>query len=107
MFFRHWSEQPKQERRMGAGAAAAAAAAMARATKASGVIVRVAEDDFLRILEKTEKPLVVVALGGFFTKHYRYLTSYKGFAFFTKSATELKMSSRCELVVADKIWIPD
>jgi hypothetical protein len=89
------------------GAAVAAAAAIAQATKAFGVIVKVPEDDFRRLLEKTEKPLVVVALGGLFTKHYRYLTSYKGFAFFTKSATELTLSSRCELVVADKIWIPE
>jgi len=90
----------------GAAAAAAAAAAIAKATKASGVIVRVESHDFLGIVRRLEKPLVVQATGGMFRASFHYLTSYKGLAFFTKSATRLELPPDTELVLARKIWIP-
>ena len=94
---------------MSAGASAggaAAAAAIAQATKASGVIVRVEPDDFLSILDRHSEALVVRATGGFFTTQYLYLTSYRGLAFFAKSATPLDLPRQCEIVEARKIWIP-
>ena len=92
---------------MAAGAAAAAAAAaIANAIKASGVVVRVATNDFQAILRKVEKPLVIYAEGGFFTTNYQYLVSYKGFAFFTKSPEPLVLPAVVEIVVAKKIWLP-
>ena len=87
-------------------AAAAAAAAIAQAIKASGAIVRVEPEDFLRILGRQREPLVVHATGGFFRTNYQYLSSYKGLAFFTKSPAPLNLPSGCELVQAQKIWIP-
>ena len=55
----------------GAGAAVAArAAAIAKAIKASGAIVRVEPSDFLVILSKNSKPLVVLAEGGFLKTNY-------------------------------------
>jgi hypothetical protein len=90
----------------GASGAAAAAAAIAQAIKASGAIVRVEPEDFLRILERQREPLVVHATGGFFSTSYLYLSSYKGLAFFTKSTTPLTLSGGCEIVTAQKIWIP-
>jgi len=90
----------------GAAGAAAAAAAIAQAAKASGAIVRVKPSDFMTILSKTEKPLVVMAQGGLIAKNYQYLMSYKGLVFFTKSITPLQLSSKVELVAAKKIWIP-
>jgi len=89
-----------------AAGAAAAAAAIAQAIKASGVLVRVSPDDFQKILQKTEQPLVVYSAGGFFTSNHQYLTSYKGFAFFTKSAAEIFLPFGTETIVANKIWIP-
>lgn len=86
--------------------AGAVAAAMAQATKASGAIVRVEPSDFMTILSKTEKPLVVMAQGGLVTKNYQYLMGYKGLVFFTKSITPLQFSSKVEMVAAKKIWIP-
>jgi hypothetical protein len=90
---------------MSAGAAAAAAA-IAQAIKASGVIVRVSQADFESILNRSEKPLVISATGGFISTNYQYLTSYKGFAFFTKCRAPLMLSPKVEVIVADKIWIP-
>jgi len=87
-------------------AAAAAAAAIANAIKASGVICEVAPEDFVAIVRRVESPLVVVARGGVFSKKFRYLTSYKGLAFFTKSVDPIQFSSTAELVNANKIWIP-
>ncbi|HEX6732594.1 MAG TPA: hypothetical protein VF074_21425 [Pyrinomonadaceae bacterium] len=85
---------------------AAIMAAIANAIKASGVVVRVSPEDFQKVLAKADKPLVVWSQGGFFSRNYQYLTSYKGFAFFTKSGPPLELSPKIETVVADKIWIP-
>ena len=89
-----------------AGAAAAAAAAIANAIKASGVVVQVSPADFYAILQKIERPLVIYAEGGFFSTDYRYLVSYKGFAFFTKSSEPILLPTGIETIVAKKIWIP-
>jgi len=92
---------------MGASAAAAAAAAAIRATKASGAIVRVEPADFLRLLARSETRLVVSAYGGLLRKRHRYLTSYKGLFFFTQSPDALALPRECEVVTADRIWVPD
>ena len=91
---------------MSAAAGAAAAAAIAQAIKASGVIVRVSQEDFENILNKSEKPLVICATGGFISTNYQYMTSYKGFAFFTKCPVPLMFPPKVETIVAEKIWIP-
>jgi len=70
------------------------------------VLDRVAPAEFLRVLQQQREPLVVHAKGGFFLTSYRYLTSYKGLAFFTKSTTPLNPPSGCETVAAGGIWIP-
>ena len=91
---------------MGAAAGAAAAAAIANAIKASGVLVRVTPEDFAAILRRTERPLVVASQGGFFSTSYKYLTSYKGLAFYTKSRTPLVLPTGAEIVNAKGISIP-
>ena len=90
-----------------ATAAAAAHAAMIQAIKASGSIVRVAPEEFTKLLAKSESPLVVTAPGGFFRKHIKYLTSYKGLAFYTQSSTPLSLPYKAEVVVARTIWMPN
>ena len=90
-----------------AEAAAAAAAAMARAIKASGVVVQVEPDEFIRMLNRQDEPLIVRAKGGVFRTHWRYLTSYKGLAFFTKASEPLFLPGRAQIIDAGKIWIPD
>ena len=87
-------------------ASAVAAAAIAQAIKASGVIVRLEPAEFLKILGRQDEPLVVQAHGGFFRSSWRYLTSYKGLAFFTKSAEPLLLPGRAQIVAAAAIWIP-
>ena len=89
-----------------AGAAGAAAAAISKAIKASGVIVRVEPEDFVGILKRQPGALVVHATGGFFSTTYRYLTSYKGLAFYTKARAPLDLPPSTELVQAKAIWVP-
>jgi hypothetical protein len=93
---------------MAAGAgAAAAAAAVVQAIKASGVIVLLEPDAFAQLLQRIPGPLVVQAEGGFFKTKHVYLTSYKGLAFYAKSDEVLPLPANTELVLAEKIWIPD
>lgn len=87
-------------------AGAAAAATIANAIKASGVIVHVEPADFVSILKRQPGAVVVHATGGFFSTNYKYLTSYKGLAFFAKAAAPLDLPPGTELVQAKKIWMP-
>ena len=91
----------------GGAAGAAAAAAIANAIKASGAIIRVDPDNFQKIMAKMDMPLVVRAEGGVISRKYRYLTSYKGLTFYTKSSSELRFGGDIEMVLARKIWIPN
>jgi len=86
--------------------AGAATAAIANAIRASGVVVRVAPTEFSKIVNRIKDPLVIVAEGGIFSSNYQYLVSYKGFAFFTKSNTEVLLPADAELVTAGRIWVP-
>jgi len=90
---------------MSAGASAAAAA-IARATRASGVIVRVEPADFMRFVNENAEPIVVHAQGGFFSVKHLYLTSYRGLAFITKTTSPLSLPAHCQIVESQKIWVP-
>lgn len=89
-----------------ATAAAAAHAAMIQAVKASGSLIRVEATEFQKLLNKSESPLVITAPGGFWSKHIKYLTSYKGLTFYTQSTTPLSLPLKVEVVAARTIWMP-
>jgi hypothetical protein len=89
-----------------AGGAAGAAAAIAQAIKASGAIVSVESTDFITILNKVERPLVVCSQSKFISTKYHYLTAYKGLIFYTKSLSPLTLRPSAESINAKKIWIP-
>jgi hypothetical protein len=88
-------------------ASAAAHAAQVNALKATGVVVRLEIHDWLKILERMDRPLVVIGMGGVIKKHNQYLTSYRGLAFFATSKDTIVLPPRCEVVRARKISIPD
>jgi hypothetical protein len=91
---------------MSHAAAASAHAAMINAVKASGVVVQVEPEEFRTLLTRARDPLVVYTEGGILSTHYRYLMSYKGLAFSTRSPEPLPMPSGAETVHARKIWMP-
>ena len=88
------------------GAAAFGAMQAMNATKAMGGIVTVEAAEFLDILGKIEKPLLVHSPSGFMTKN-KYITSYKGLVFFTKTKDEIMIPAAVEIVNAKKISVPD
>ncbi|MBN1153076.1 MAG: hypothetical protein JXA58_07690 [Dehalococcoidia bacterium] len=87
-------------------AAGAAAAAIAQAVKASGAIVNMEPEEFMTIVDRCDRPVVVTARGGLLDRGFRYLVSYKGFVFHTRSKEALMLSGRVEIVQAKTIWIP-
>jgi hypothetical protein len=86
--------------------AAAAAAAAAKAIKASGAIVRVAPEEFRKLLDRNSDALVVHSDAGFFSHGHKYLMGYKGLVFYTISSEPMSLSARCQVVEAKKIWLP-
>lgn len=86
--------------------AVAAAAAAARARRASGSMVKVGPDDFLSLLSRASKPLIVVCRGWAFGIRWQYLTNYKGLTFYASSRTELTLPNDAEIVTARSIWVP-
>lgn len=63
--------------------------------------VRVKEDQFERIVQKVEKPLVIVQ--GKRTK--TYAVKYNGFIFYTKTKSDLLLPNGAETIRADHIHI--
>ena len=85
----------------------AAAAAIAQAIKASGAIVRMDPNDFQQIVARADEPLVVMSISKLFGKtSYKYITSYRGLAFYTKSPSQIPLGIGAQLVHAKTIWIP-
>ena len=85
---------------------AAAQAAIANAIRASGAIISVESTDFMTILQKVDRPLVVCSVSTFISTKYHYLTSYKGLIFYTKTSSPLMLRPSAEIIQAKKIWIP-
>ena len=90
----------------GASAGAAAAAAVMQAIKASGAIVRVEPEEFRKLLDANSEGLVVHAPGGFFSSKHRYLMGYKGLIFHAATHEPLTLPRGCQVVEAQKIWMP-
>jgi hypothetical protein len=76
------------------------------AVKASGAIVRVEPEGFLKVVERSAEPLVVTAPGGLLSGGHEYLTSYKGLIFFTSSPKPLDLPASAERIDAERIWVP-
>lgn len=91
---------------MGVDGAAVAVQVTAQAIKASGAIVRVEPDEFLKLLARSADPLVVTAPGGFLSSGQEYLFSYKGLVFFTNSPEPLSLPESAEVIAAQRIWMP-
>ena len=87
--------------------AAGAARKKANAIKAFGTVVTVEPEEFSKILSIQPEPLIAAAEGGVFKTNYRYLTSCKGLAFFTKSPAPLELPADAVVITAESIDIPD
>ena len=88
-------------------AGAVAVQVAANAIKACGVLVRLEPAAFEQLLRRTERPLVVMSVGGWFTPSYRYVTPYRGLTFHCKSPTPVELPATVELIDAVRMSIPD
>ena len=89
-----------------AAAGAAAAQAVLTASRACGIFVVVDADEFRVVLDRIDKPLVVVARRGRWNVKHEYLTSYGGLVFYTKAEAPIALPEAAEVVESKKIWIP-
>ncbi len=92
---------------MSGSGAAIGAYAIANAIKASGVVVEVSSEDFMTIIQCSQGALIVHAQSKIIRTTHKYLTSYKGLAFYTKVSEPLEFKNHVELIEAKKISIPD
>jgi len=91
-----------------AGSAAAAQQAIANAVKANGVLVTMERHEFELLLARLSEPLVVCASkSGFFggSKH-KYLTSYKGLAFYLSTDSPIVLPPDAQVIAAKSVSIP-
>lgn len=70
------------------------------------MIVQLGPQEFVDLLRKIERPLIIYKQPGLLAPNHQYLTSYKGLAFFTKSRVEIDFPRGTEIIIADKIWMP-
>ncbi len=88
--------------------AAAAHAAAVNAQKSFGTIVTLDPQEFLNLLAREEDFLVVHAVhAGFFSTKYKYLTSYKGLAFFCQASEPIDLPDGIDLMQAESIAVPE
>ena len=87
-------------------AGAAVAAQIINAVRSIGVVVKVEPQEFLKVAAKQSAPMIVRAPGGMLKKKHDYLVSYKGLAFYTRSADELRLPPDAEIVHASSMYIP-
>lgn len=84
----------------------AAQAAQIRAIRSMGVVVELDPREWVKLLSRVEAPLVVHAKSGFFTRTHKYLASYKGMVFLTKSNIPIELGPDAEIVESKMIWVP-
>ncbi len=90
-----------------AGAALMAGALIAQAKRAIEAIVELKPDDFKKIINDEERPLIVVSRGGFIKKYYQYLAGCNGLVFYARSVDTLQFKGGTKVIQAKKITIPD
>ena len=87
-------------------AVVAASAAIANATKASGLVLHVVPEEFVKILARASEPLVAYSPArGLFAGRHTYLMSHRGLGFYTSSKQPLDLG-RAEVVITKTIWAP-
>jgi len=73
-----------------------------RAVLGAGCVIFLEREEFIDVLKKQEKPLVVCSLKGTFRNLYTYLTSYRGLLFAHKAKSPIPLEGY-ELINAEAI----
>lgn len=86
--------------------AATGAAAHAAQDRFAGIRIGVSKEEFLRLLDLIDEPLVAVQKIGFgirLLRLHRYATHYRGFAVFANSRDELVLPEHVEVIEANTV----
>lgn len=78
-----------------------------RAIRAAASIVEVAPKDFLAIVARAEKPLVISSRGGILRRRFSYVVSFRGLTFVTRSRERLALPEGTDVIAAVRMWLPD
>lgn len=92
-----------------AAGGAAAAAALRNASIAAGGMIRVVPEEFLRMADRLEEPVIVHFQGTwalFMTPAHHYVMPYKGLVVVTKSRDSLYLPKGVELIEAKSLYMP-
>jgi hypothetical protein len=84
----------------------AAHAQQQNALKMNGVFAKLDAKDFLKLINEKDNLLIVISETGLFTNQYLYLTSYKGFIFYTKSKEQLPLPTKHEKMQSQSVSLP-
>jgi hypothetical protein len=66
----------------------------------SGVVITLETKEFERLLNQADKPLVVHQEPRWYSPQHRYLFSFRGMTFFTRSKSALRISKYADVVTA-------
>ncbi len=73
-----------------------------KAALAAGCVVFLEREEFVEVLKRQEKPLVICSFKGTFRNLYTYLTQYRGLLFAHRAKTPMPLEGY-ELINAEEI----
>ncbi len=83
------------------------AAEVFRAIASTGSFVKVTPEVMLGLISRMSEPLIIEShKKRFYGVEYSYLTSYKGFCFYTEAKSQLAIPASVEIIMASDMWIP-
>lgn len=70
------------------------------------IIVTVENDEFMRLVKQANDPMIIHQIPGWFSGQNRYLLTYRGVTFYTRSKEELSISKNAEVITAKYFYVP-
>ena len=71
-----------------------------------GIVISVETDEFMRLMKQAGNALIIHQQPSWWQTYNRYLMSYRGMAFYTRSKEELSISKYAEVIAAKNFYVP-
>lgn len=71
-----------------------------------GIVISVENDEFMRLMKQANDVIVIHQKPTWWQSYNRYLMSYRGMTFYTRSKEELVISKYSEVVTAKHFYAP-
>ena len=72
----------------------------------SSVVISVETDEFMRLLKEAGNPVVIHQPSKWWQPYNRYLLTYRGMTFYTRTKEELVISKYADTVQAKSFYVP-